>query len=630
MKHSIYVKYVKPALDFIISFIGLLILSPFLLIFALIVKIDSRGPVFFRQARCGANGKEFMIFKFRTMYVDAPKNTPTAMLENPEIYITRCGRWMRKLSIDELPQILNILKGEMSLVGPRPLVPNEVWMHEDRRQHGADWLKPGLTGWAQINGRDKLNDKMKGKLDGVYAKNISFWTDVKILFLTVPYVLTSQGIREGVPENLGELEGDDYSVPNNISTFRPRADVLLITQFFYPEYVTTSTLITQLAEDLVKESITVDVLCGYPFEYLNETKRLPQKDIHAGIKIHRIRYIRADRRGKISRLINYFSFVTSVFLHAGMIRKYRCVFTFSNPALLPVVPNTVCRKKHQRTVTVFHDIYPQIAIQMGAVGENSLISKVMYHVNRRSGRKSTGIVTVCPDMKQTLIDSQFGREEQIKVLPNWFDPETLIHVEEVTEPDFIEYRKKFQMIALYGGNMGTCQDMETILSAAQLCAEDGNIAFLLVGHGNKIPALKQKVEELGLQNIFFYDFLHGETYAQILKISDCCLASLEKGIGTLAEPSKIYAYLAAAKPVLYIVDGEVSLKEEFDRTGAGFCFEQGQAEALAEKLRFLRDNKDICREMGLSAKDLFDKKYTRKKVTAQYAAYIRSLLAMES
>ena len=156
MKHSIYVKYVKPALDFIISFIGLLILSPFLLIFALIVKIDSRGPVFFRQARCGANGKEFMIFKFRTMYVDAPKNTPTAMLENPEIYITRCGRWMRKLSIDELPQILNILKGEMSLVGPRPLVPNEVWMHEDRRQHGADWLKPGLTGWAQINGRDKL------------------------------------------------------------------------------------------------------------------------------------------------------------------------------------------------------------------------------------------------------------------------------------------------------------------------------------------------------------------------------------------------------------------------------------------------------------------------------------------
>ncbi|MFF2286140.1 sugar transferase [Peribacillus butanolivorans] len=184
-------------IDFILSLLGLIILSPFFIILIVCIKIDSRGPVFFKQRRIAINKSEFYILKFRTMKIDTPKDTPTHLLKNPESYITRVGKFLRKTSLDELPQILNILKGEMSIIGPRPALWNQYDLIKERDKYKANDVAPGLTGWAQINGRDELPIKEKAALDGEYIKKMSFLFDLKVFFMTLLSVLKSQGVKEG-------------------------------------------------------------------------------------------------------------------------------------------------------------------------------------------------------------------------------------------------------------------------------------------------------------------------------------------------------------------------------------------------------------------------------------------------
>lgn len=188
---------VKRLLDFILALLSLIILSPVFIIISLIIKMTSEGPVFFKQKRIGKNKVEFYIYKFRTMRTDTPKDTPTHLLENPEQYITRIGKFLRKTSLDELPQLINILKGEMSFIGPRPALWNQYDLIAERDKYGANDVYPGLTGWAQINGRDELPIPIKAKLDGEYVKNMSFLFDLKCFFGTIISVIKSDGVVEG-------------------------------------------------------------------------------------------------------------------------------------------------------------------------------------------------------------------------------------------------------------------------------------------------------------------------------------------------------------------------------------------------------------------------------------------------
>lgn len=198
-KNNIYLK-IKRILDVLLSFIALIVLLPFFLIFAIIIKIESPGPIFFKQKRIGKNKKEFIIYKFRTMRTDTPKDMPTHMLKDAKNYITRFGNIMRKTSIDELPQILNILKGDMSIIGPRPALWNQDDLIAERDKYNANDIRPGLTGWAQVNGRDELPIPQKAKFDGEYIEKISFLFDVKIFFKTIINVFKHEGIVEGDTE----------------------------------------------------------------------------------------------------------------------------------------------------------------------------------------------------------------------------------------------------------------------------------------------------------------------------------------------------------------------------------------------------------------------------------------------
>jgi len=190
-------KLFKRLMDFVISLIGLLVLSPFLILIAIIIKLESKGKILFTQKRVGKDKKLFNIYKFRSMVSETPKDTPTHLLNDPSRFITKSGALLRKSSLDELPQLLNILKGDMSIVGPRPALWNQDDLIAERDKVHANDLVPGLTGWAQINGRDELPIIEKAKLDGYYVSHMSLILDIKIFFLTIFKVLRSEGIREG-------------------------------------------------------------------------------------------------------------------------------------------------------------------------------------------------------------------------------------------------------------------------------------------------------------------------------------------------------------------------------------------------------------------------------------------------
>lgn len=201
-----YYPAIKRILDIVLSFIGLMVLFPVFLILIVLIKIDSRGPILFKQKRVGINKKQFEILKFRTMRIDTPKDVPTHMLKNPEQYITKLGRFLRKTSLDELPQILNILKGDMSIVGPRPALWNQDDLIAEREKYGANDVLPGLTGWAQVNGRDELPIKQKALLDGEYVKRMSFFFDIKCVLRTFVNVVKRDGVVEGGTGTLEEKQ----------------------------------------------------------------------------------------------------------------------------------------------------------------------------------------------------------------------------------------------------------------------------------------------------------------------------------------------------------------------------------------------------------------------------------------
>lgn len=200
-------KIIKRIIDFLISLIACIILSPVFIITAIAVKADSKGPVFFVQKRVGKGKKHFNMFKFRTMRTDTPHDMPTHLLTSPEAYITKVGKFLRKSSLDELPQLFNILMGNMAIVGPRPALWNQFDLIEERDKYGANDIRPGLTGWAQVNGRDELEIDVKAKFDGEYVEKMSLFFDIKCIVATALQVIKHEGVVEGGTGTIHNEEG---------------------------------------------------------------------------------------------------------------------------------------------------------------------------------------------------------------------------------------------------------------------------------------------------------------------------------------------------------------------------------------------------------------------------------------
>ena len=204
-----YKKFGKRLIDLVLSGCAIVVLSPVFLLLVLAIKLDSPGPVVFKQKRVGLHKTHFNILKFRTMRIDTPRDCPTHLLENPQQWITRVGGFLRKTSLDELPQIFNIFAGHMSIIGPRPALWNQFDLIEERDKYGANDVMPGLTGWAQINGRDELPIDVKAKLDGEYVEKQSLAFDIKCFVGTVVSVLRHDGVVEGGTGTLDKEKKED-------------------------------------------------------------------------------------------------------------------------------------------------------------------------------------------------------------------------------------------------------------------------------------------------------------------------------------------------------------------------------------------------------------------------------------
>lgn len=201
-----YAKFIKRLLDITLSFLALVFLSWLFLAVVIAIKLDDPGPALFTQKRVGLNKTYFKLHKFRSMRMDTPHDIPTHLMEDPQKYITRVGKFLRKFSLDELPQIWDILVGKMSIIGPRPALWNQDDLVAERDKYGANGVKPGLTGWAQINGRDELEIPEKARLDGEYVKNLSFAFDLKCFFGSITSVLKHEGVLEGGTGNQKEAQ----------------------------------------------------------------------------------------------------------------------------------------------------------------------------------------------------------------------------------------------------------------------------------------------------------------------------------------------------------------------------------------------------------------------------------------
>ena len=194
-RQKIYVRFIKRPIDFILALSGLILASWLYLIIIIAIRLDSPGPVVFKQKRIGKNKKIFDIYKFRTMTQDAPRDIPTHLFKNPETYVTRVGKILRKYSLDEIPQLVNILKGDMAVVGPRPALYNQDDLVAERDRYGVNSVRPGLTGWAQVHGRDELEIPEKARMDAYYVEHIGFLIDLKCFIKTIRVTFGGEGLQ---------------------------------------------------------------------------------------------------------------------------------------------------------------------------------------------------------------------------------------------------------------------------------------------------------------------------------------------------------------------------------------------------------------------------------------------------
>lgn len=402
-----------------------------------------------------------------------------------------------------------------------------------------------------------------------------------------------------------------------------KKDILFLCQFFYPEYNSSATLPFDTAKYLASHGFSVDALVGYPKAY-SVDKHLPLEETVDGVDIKRIKYMQLGRVGTLSRLINYFSFTFHAWLHTSYLKNYKTVIVYSNPPVLPIVPIRAKKKYGTKFVFVAYDVYPEVAYASQSLTPGSLISRVMGLINRRLYKSVDCVVALTDEMKEFLLEHRPElTSERVVTIANWAH-------EKESKPDHEAYErfgyKDGQFVVSYFGNMGTCQDVETMMQAAELLKNDGRIRFLIVGHGNKKDAVEARIKEKNLHNVQLLNFLTGKDFQQAVAISSCCIVSLERGlIGTCA-PSKFYSYLQGGQPVLAVVEKESYLADEVEQEAIGYSVEIGDGNGLRDAIIAMVEDPAECRNMGTRARRLYEAQYAYEVAMKKYRNVLSTII----
>ena len=402
---------------------------------------------------------------------------------------------------------------------------------------------------------------------------------------------------------------------------KKKKDILFLCQFFYPEYISSAQLPYETVLALKEAGFSVGALCGYPREY-SEGGDIPLQETVNGVDIHRLKYIQTGRAGFLGRIVNYFSFTLMVLLHIFEIAAYRAVVVYSNPPVLPWIASWAKVLFGTKLVFVSYDLYPEVATVTGTLGKGNPICRLMNHINQCVYRRADAVVALSTEMRDYIAANRPVSPEKILVIPNWFGDQGMLP----KNPETNRFRDtvKGRFVVSYFGNMGTMQDMDTLLGAIRLLKEDENTFFLFAGHGNKMEKLKRIVEEEGISNIAIHSFLHGQDFRDALAISDCAFVTLEKGATGLCVPSKTYSYMMQGLPLLAVMD-ECDIVRDIE-AGAGMWVRNGESEQLADAITDLRKDPEILANMRAACRRIYLENYTTEICTKKYVTLFRNFL----
>lgn len=606
---GIYDRYIKRAIDVVLSFGGLVVLSPIYAGIAIAIKIDDPGPVFFTQKRVGQNKEFFKIHKFRSMKMSTPHDVPTHMLGDPDQYITRVGKFLRKHSLDELPQIWDIFIGNMSVIGPRPALWNQDVLIAEREKYHANDVKPGLTGWAQINGRDELEIPVKAKLDGEYVEKESLLFDIKCFLGTIGKVAKDDSVVEGGTGEMSKQEISEETKENE------KKKILVICQYYKPEPFR----ISDICEELVCRGHEVHVVTGYPnypegvlYEGYGKGKHIDE--VINGVKVHRC-YTVPRQTGIIKRFLNYYSYAIS---STKYVLSKKCVASDGKAfdvvycnQLSPVMMAHAAiayKKKYNVPVVMYClDLWPESLIA-GGVKRDSILYKYYHHVSRKIYQKMDKIL-ITSRMFSEYFQQEFGfQDEKTEYLPQYaegiFEE---IETKQVTET--------FEF--MFAGNIGSIQNVDTIIKAAELL-KDEPVRFHIVGSGSDLERLKKIGDHV--ENVVFYGRRPLEEMPTFYKKADAMLITLQAdSVLSMTLPGKVQSYMAVGKPIIGAINGET--RRVIEEAKCGYCGSAEDAAELANNIRLFIENpeKEI---MGKNARVYYEKHFEQKEFMDRLEAYL--------
>lgn len=594
---SFYDKYVKRSIDVILSFGGLVVLSPVMATIALAIKMEDPGPVLFTQKRMGQNKQYFKLHKFRSMKMDTPHDVPTHQLENPDQYITKVGKFIRAHSLDELPQIWDIFIGNMSVIGPRPGLWNQDLLTAERDKYNANDIKPGLTGWAQINGRDELEIPVKAKLDGEYVKNESLLFDAKCFLGTVSKVGHDDSVVEG---GTGEMKKNDT---NEVS----KKKILVICQYYKPEPFR----ISDICEEMVRRGHEVHVVTGYPnypegvlYDGYGKGKHIDE--IINGVKVHRSFTVPRET-GNVKRLLNYYSYaisstayVTSKDCIASDGKPFDVVFCNQLSPIMMADAAIAYKKKHNVPIVMYClDLWPESLIA-GGIKRDSYIYKVFHIISRRIYRQMDKIF-ITSRMFSNYLNSEFDIDlNKVEYLPQY--AEGLFKKIPAREEDGI-----FNF--MFAGNIGSIQSVDTVIKAAEEL-KDEPVRFHIVGSGIELDRIQEMSKNLN--NVIFYGRKAVEDMPILYEKADAMLVTLASDpVLSLTLPGKVQSYMAVGKPIIGAIDGETMtiIKE----AKCGLCGAAEDVSKLVENIKMFISNETDRVEMANNSFDYYKENFDRNK-----------------
>jgi len=604
---------IKRFLDVALSLLGGVLLSPLFLVLSLAIKLDSRGPVLFRQKRVGKDKSYFQILKFRTMHVDTPRDVPTHLLCGPEQWITRMGRFLRKTSLDELPQLWNIFVGDMSVIGPRPALWNQEDLIAERDKYTGRFdltpnaVRPGLTGWAQINGRDELPIEAKAELDGAYVRRFGFAMDCRCFFGTIGSILKQDGVREGAAEMKKDLR------------------VTLVTAYFAPEITPVTHLYADLAEDLCRYGACVSVVTNLANRGLDETTRaeyLKRTDETApeGYRILRVGMKAREGTNFFHRGL-HFLVNTRALLKAARSTRADVYLLGSMPPFLGLVGAKLSRCA--RTVYILQDIFPDSMLAMGKFTEWHPVVRVCRRMEQRIYKKNSAFITLSEDMKRTLVARGIPHEK-IAVIPNWADTEAVRPISRADNPLFDELRlSRDCFYAVYAGTLGVLQEPDTLLDAAKLLGVQNDIRVVIFGGGALLEHVRARVENERIDNVLLFPLLPDERVAEVYSLGDAALVPLKAGTTRFAMPSKTWTALAAGRPVIVCADAGSEWARSIEHESYGICVHPGEPQEMADAILRLHACAMPLQELGARARHYACEHASRKSATRAYYDWLQ-------